>query len=69
MGKLIVFNKCTAVGAMTFPDRKRPALVIQRGNQGTVYGYFKSEASADLFMDALAELIGAKDGEIDDSKD
>ena len=43
-----------------FPDKKRPAICITKGNFCTVYGYFKNEIEADLFIEELGILIGAK---------
>ncbi|MCM1224087.1 MAG: hypothetical protein NC548_57510 [Lachnospiraceae bacterium] len=51
----------TKIGAYTFPDRKRPCLCVQHGNEVTVYGTFKSAKSAERFMKELAALVGAKD--------
>lgn len=58
------------IGAAEYPDRKRPAIIVQHGNSASVYGYFKDLNCARLFMAELAELIGAKkeDGK-DDGKD
>jgi hypothetical protein len=50
----------TSIGAATYPGRKRPAIIVQRGNSASVYGYFKDAICAALFMDELAELVGAK---------
>ena len=47
------------IGAFLFPDRKRPCLCVQRGNEVVVYGTFQSAEAADLFMTELAKLIGA----------
>lgn len=38
------------IGAYLFPDRKRPCLGVQRGNQLVVYGTFNSTEAADRFM-------------------
>ena len=37
------------IGGYRFPDRKRPALCVQKGNRLTVYGYFRDDDSARLF--------------------
>ncbi len=47
------------IGVYRFPDRKRPALCVQKGNRLTVYGYFRDDDSARLFMHNLALAIGA----------
>lgn len=59
--KMTVLTKGdTSIGAATYLDRKRPAIIVQRGNSASVYGYFKDANCAKLFMDELAELVGAK---------
>lgn len=47
------------IGAYMFPDRKKPALCIEEGNEIVVYGYFQSSNGANDFMDRLGELVGA----------
>lgn len=47
------------IGAFLLPDRKRPCLGVQRGNEVVVYGTFQSVEAADLFMTELAKLVGA----------
>lgn len=65
-------NKDVSMGAMKFPDRKRPALCIVEGNTVQVYGYFNSDDCAILFMQTLEELLGVampdKYGEGDENK-
>ena len=51
-------DKDVSIGAMKFPDRKRPALCIVEGNTVQVYGYFNSDECAILFMRTLEELLG-----------
>lgn len=53
-------NKDISIGAMKFPDRKKPALCIVEGNTAQVYGYFNNDECATLFMQKLAELLGVK---------
>lgn len=48
------------IGAFEFPDRRRPMLGIKIGNEVIAYGSFRSKESADDFMDALAEFVGAE---------
>lgn len=31
----------TKIGAQLFPDRKRPAICVQKGNKIKIYGIFK----------------------------
>lgn len=51
-------NKDVSIGAMKFPDRKRPALCITEGSTAQVYGYFNNDECAMLFMQKLGELLG-----------
>ncbi len=53
-------DKDITISAEKFPDKKRPAICITKGNFCTVYGYFKNEIEADLFIEELGILIGAK---------
>ena len=48
------------IGAFQFSDRRKPMLGIQIGNEVIAYGSFRSKESADDFMDALAEFVGAE---------
>lgn len=54
-------NKHTTISAEHFPDRKRPALCVTKGNTMTVYGYFNDDASAELFIKELGNLVGASE--------
>lgn len=59
--KQIYWNdKDVSIGAVLFPDRKKPSIIIQKGVICEEYGFFKNEAVADLFIEELAKLIGAK---------
>lgn len=51
-------NKDVSIGAMKFPDKKRPALCIVEGSTAQVYGYFNNDECAMLFMQKLGELLG-----------
>ncbi len=57
-----------SIGAFMFPDRKKPCLCIEEGNQGVVYGHFNSKESAVEFMNRLGNMVnavfvdGAEDG-------
>lgn len=53
-------DKDISIGAMHFPDRKKPALCIMEGNTVYVYGYFNSDDCAILFMQTLEELLGLR---------
>lgn len=58
---VLVFKSGVEVGAMNFPDRKKPMLCIKNGERICGYGSFKSEAHARDFMHLLAQLVQAKD--------
>lgn len=51
------------IGAYLFPDRKKPCLCVQRGNEVTIYGTFHSIEAGDLFMSELAKLVNAVEGD------
>lgn len=54
----IKFKKSnTVISAERFPDKKRPALCITKGNEVHVYGYFHDKECADKFMSTLYQLI------------
>ena len=53
-------NGKMSIGAYRFPDRKRPALCIQKGNKITIFGYFQSTYGAECFMKELGQFIGAE---------
>jgi hypothetical protein len=59
MGKMLVKGNMR-IGAMQFPDRKLPSIVVERGNEGCVYGHFHSIEGADEFMEILAGMVGAQ---------
>lgn len=59
MSKVITRDDDFKIGAYMFPDRKRPCLCVQRGNEVTICGTFHSIKAADLFMSELAKLVGA----------
>lgn len=47
------------IGAYEFSDRRKPMLCIQSRNAIVSYGSFRNKESAENFMDALAEFVGA----------
>lgn len=46
------------IGSMTFPDRKKPCLVIEQGNECVVIGTFNNEKCVATFHDALLKIWG-----------
>ena len=49
------------VGAVQYPDRKRPSLVVQYGNQAVVVASFNSDKSAEYFATAIKVLLGEEE--------
>lgn len=59
-------NEKISIGAYMFPDRKKPCLCVEEGNEIVVYGHFNTIDGADRFMDKLGRLVGAEmDGDND----
>lgn len=56
----VLTNGKTSIGAYTFPDRKKPCICVEKGNEISVYGSFHNAKEAELFMNELADLVGAK---------
>lgn len=61
MSKVLTNNSDVSIGAFRFPDRKKPCLCVQKGNQCVVYGSFIDSDRADEFMDELALFLGIKE--------
>jgi hypothetical protein len=53
-------NGKISIGAYVFPDRKKPCLCVEEGNQCVVYGHFNTVEGADKFMDILGRMVGAE---------
>lgn len=58
--EIVLSKGDTSIGAVEYPDRKRPAIIVRHGNSASVFGYFKDIECARLFMNELAELVGAE---------
>ena len=56
----VLTNGKISIGAYQFPDRKRPSLCIEEGNEIKVYGTFHNAEQAMEFMNELGKLCGAK---------
>ena len=56
----VLTNGKISIGAYQFPDRKRPSLCIEKGNQILVYGSFHNKEQATEFMNELGKLCGAE---------
>lgn len=63
MAKLGIQNNGVFIGAMSFPDRKKPCLVIERGNTCEIIGSFIDVERVEHFEEALKQLLmaGGKD--------
>ena len=61
-------NGKISIGAYMFPDRKKPCLCIEEGNEIVVYGHFNTIDGADKFMDKLGRLVGAEMEGAEDAK-
>jgi hypothetical protein len=58
VAKLGIKHNGVFIGAVSYPDRKRPCLVVQRGNEAVVIGTFSNVSSVLYFEDALKEILG-----------
>ena len=60
-------NGKISIGAYMFPDRKKPCLCVEEGNQICVYGHFNTVEGAEEFIDILGKMVGAtfEEGEED----
>lgn len=45
------------IGAMNLPDKKKPCLVVERGNEILVLGSFSNVEMVEEFEKALRELL------------
>ena len=63
MARVITYGGDTKIGAYMFPDRKKPCICVEKGNQIVIYGTFNNIAAANNFMNELADFLGAKAGE------
>lgn len=58
---LIHKDKDLFIGSEQYPNRKRPALIVKRGNSAFVIGYFKNDACVDYFQKALFEFFNKEE--------
>lgn len=47
----------TFIGAMSLPEKKRPALVIQKGNEIKYIGCFSNDSAVDEFAEAIEMIL------------
>lgn len=57
---MVLSNGKTKIGVFHIPNRKKPCLGIENGNELKIYGTFKNEMMAMLFMERLSEFVGAR---------
>ena len=56
----VLTNGKISIGAYMFPDRKKPCLCIEEGNQIVVYGHFNTKEGANEFIEKLGKMVGAE---------
>lgn len=59
MAKVGIEHNGVFIGAMSFPDRKKPCLVVERGNTCVILGSFVDVGRVDYFEEALRDLLKA----------
>lgn len=47
----------TFIGAMSLPEKKRPALVIQKGNEIKYIGCFSNDSAVEEFAEAIEMIL------------
>jgi hypothetical protein len=47
----------TFIGAMSVPEKKRPALVIQKGNTIKYIGCFSNDSAVEEFAEAIEKIL------------
>ncbi len=63
MVKVGIQNNGIFIGAVYVPNRKKPCLVVERGDQYTVIGSFINTASTEYFEKSLRELLNVPEQE------
>ena len=54
-------TKDVFIGVRHYPGRKKPCLVIERGNVGLVLGTFRNEEMTKEFENAIKEMFDCKE--------
>ena len=65
----ILTNGKISIGAYMFPDRKKPCLCVEEGNECVVYGHFNTVEGATEFINILGNMVGAKMEDAEDGKE
>ena len=58
MMKMLLTNGDVKAGAIKLPGRKLPSICIQKDDELILLGHFYSMKSAEMFMDAVGEIVG-----------
>lgn len=58
MAKVGIQGNGVYIGAMSFPDRKKPCLVVERDDMCVLIGSFRDAMCVDYFEDSLRKLLG-----------
>lgn len=58
MAKVGIEHNGVFIGAVSYPDRKKPCLVVQRGNEAVIIGTFNNVSCVQHFEEAIRELLG-----------
>ena len=58
--KTLMTNGEVKAGAIKLPGRKLPSIYIQKDDNLILLGHFYSTKSAEMFMDAVGEIVGKK---------
>jgi hypothetical protein len=51
------------IGAVKYMDRKKPCLVIRKGNQDIIIGTFNNNHCVETFEQAITDLLQRSDAE------
>ena len=60
MMKILLTNGEVKAGAIKLPGRKLPSICIQEDDKLILLGHFYSMKNAEMFMDAVGEIVGKK---------
>ena len=58
MAKIGIENNGVFIGAMNIPDRKKPCIVVERGNECVVLGTFRDAMCVGYLEEAFRDLLG-----------
>ena len=60
--KILLTNGEVKAGAIKLPGRKLPSIYIQKDDNIILLGHFYSMKNAEMFMDAVGEIVGKEIG-------